>query len=139
MQANRSLHELTPASLPKRQRKHQIIGLMKKIEAIIKPFKLEEVRTALDEIGIEEMTVSEVKAFGRQHAHKEVYRGTEFPVASLPEMKIELVLQDSCTDEAVAAIIKGTKTSKSGPGRIFVSQIDDAVHSHVNELAASVD
>ena len=109
---------------------------MKKIEAIIKPFKLEEVKNALDEIGIEEMTVSEVKAFGRKHAHTEVYRGTEFPVASLPEMKIELVLQDSRTDAAVAAIIKGTNPTKVSKCRVFVSQIDDAAHRHTAELVA---
>jgi len=88
---------------------HQTNKLMKKIEAIIKPFKLDEVKDALDEIGIEEMTVSEVKAFGRPNVHVEVYRGTEFPVGSVPEIKIELMVAENQAEAAVAAIAKGAR------------------------------
>jgi nitrogen regulatory protein P-II 1 len=102
---------------------------MKKIEAIIKPFKLDEVKNALEEIGIEDMTVSEVKAFGRPKVHTEVYRGIEFPVGSVPEIKIELVLPDGQAEAAVAAIVKGTKATKLNPGKVFVSQVDDAIRS----------
>ena len=108
---------------------------MKKIEAIIKPSRLDAVQNALDEIGIEEMTVSEVKAFGRQKTHKEVYRGTEFPVGFLPEIKIELVLPDGQLDAAVAAITKGTKTA-NGSGKVLVSQVDDPVVSHSGRMVA---
>ncbi len=114
--------------------KHQTIARMKKIEAIIKPFRLDEVKNALGELGLEEMTVSDVKAFGRQKAHREVYRGTEFQVGFLPEVKIELILQDSRMDAAVAAIIKGSKTARTGSGKVFVSQIDDAIAGHAEAM-----
>src|SRR6187549_2060353 len=100
---------------------------MKKIEAIIKPFKLEEVKDALGEIGIEGMTVSEVKGFGRQKGHTEIYRGSEYTVDFLPKIKLELVIADSQVDAAVATIVKSAKTGKIGDGKVFVTTIDDAV------------
>jgi nitrogen regulatory protein P-II 1 len=107
---------------------------MKKIEAIIKPFKLDDVMNALDEIGIEDMTVSEVKAFGRPNIHTEVYRGIEFPVGSVPEIKIELMIPDNLVDAAVAAIVKGTKATKLNPGKVLVFQVDDVVRSQSRSL-----
>src|SRR3979409_1134437 len=91
---------------------------MKKIEAIIKPFKLEEVKDALAEIGIEGMTVSEVKGFGRQKGHTEIYRGSEYTVDFLPKIKLEIVLSDGQADNAVAAIVKSAKTGKIGDGKV---------------------
>ena len=102
---------------------------MKKIEAIIKPFKLEEVKDALSEIGIEGMTVSEVKGFGRQKGHTEIYRGSEYTVDFLPKIKIELVVADGQTDAAVGAIVKAAKTGKIGDGKVFVSTVE-AGHPH---------
>src|SRR5713226_5488530 len=99
---------------------------MKKIEAIIKPFKLEEVRDALSGIGITGMTVTEVKGFGRQKGHSEIYRGSEYTVEFLPKVKIEIVLSDSQAEEAVAVIIKAAKTGKIGDGKVFVSTINHA-------------
>ena len=106
---------------------------MKKIEAIIKPFKLEEVKDALSEIGIEGMTVSEVKGFGRQKGHTEIYRGSEYTVDFLPKIKIELVIADGQKDAAVAAIIKAAKTGKIGDGKVFVSTIEDAIRIRTEE------
>jgi nitrogen regulatory protein PII len=106
---------------------------MKKIEAIIKPFKLEEVKDALHELGIQGMTVSEVKGFGRQKGHTEIYRGSEYTVDFLPKLKIEVVLTDTQVDGAVAAIIKGAKTGKIGDGKIFVSNIEEAVRIRTDE------
>ena len=106
---------------------------MKKIEAIIKPFKLEEVKDALSEIGIEGMTVSEVKGFGRQKGHTEIYRGSEYTVDFLPKIKIEVVLADSLSSQAVDAIIKAAKTGKIGDGKVFVSSIDDAIRIRTEE------
>jgi nitrogen regulatory protein PII len=94
---------------------------MKKIEAIIKPFKLEEVKDALSEIGIEGMTVTEVKGFGRQKGHTEIYRGSEYTVDFLPKIKLELVLGEDRVHAAVAAIVKTAKTGKIGDGKVFVS------------------
>ncbi|HEX7571440.1 MAG TPA: P-II family nitrogen regulator [Verrucomicrobiae bacterium] len=99
---------------------------MKKIEAIIKPFKLNEVKEALNELGIQGMTVIEVKGFGRQKGHTEIYRGSEYTVDFLPKMKIETVLPDAQVPAAVQAIIKAAKTGKIGDGKVFVSTIDDA-------------
>jgi nitrogen regulatory protein PII len=99
---------------------------MKKIEAIIKPFKLQEVKDALSEIGILGMTVTEVKGFGRQKGHTEIYRGSEYTVDFLPKVKIETVVSDNQVDQAVSAIIKAAKTGKIGDGKIFVSSIDEA-------------
>jgi nitrogen regulatory protein PII len=106
---------------------------MKKIEAIIKPFKLEEVKDALHELGIQGMTVSEVKGFGRQKGHTEIYRGSEYTVDFLPKLKIEVVLTDTQVEAAVAAIIKGAKTGKIGDGKIFVSNIEEAVRIRTDE------
>jgi len=106
---------------------------MKKIEAIIKPFKLEEVKDALGEIGIEGMTVTEVKGFGRQKGHTEIYRGSEYTVDFLPKIKLELVLADKQVDAAVAAIIKGAKTGKIGDGKVFVSPVEQAVRIRTDE------
>jgi nitrogen regulatory protein PII len=106
---------------------------MKKIEAIIKPFKLEEVKDALGEVGIEGMTVSEVKGFGRQKGHTEIYRGSEYTVDFLPKIKIELVLPDPMVETAVSAIIKSAKTGKIGDGKIFVSPVDEAVRIRTEE------
>ena len=106
---------------------------MKKIEAIIKPFKLEEVKEALAEIGVEGMTVSEVKGFGRQKGHTEIYRGSEYTVDFLPKVKLELVLPDNRTEAAVAAIIKAAKTGKIGDGKIFVSAVEEAVRIRTDE------
>ena len=99
---------------------------MKKIEAIIKPFKLEAVKDALNNIGIHGLTVSEVKGFGRQKGHTEIYRGSEYTVDFLPKMKIETMLPDALVDQAVAAIIEAAKTGKIGDGKVFVSKIEDA-------------
>src|SRR5512137_1811147 len=104
---------------------------MKKIEAIIKPFKLEEVKDALGEVGIEGMTVSEVKGFGCQKGHTEIYRGSEYTVDFLP--KIEVVISDDRLDAAVAAIVKTAKTGKIGDGKVFVSHIEEAVRIRTEE------
>jgi len=106
---------------------------MKKIEAIVKPFKLEEVKDALGEIGITGMTVSEVKGFGRQKGHTEIYRGSEYTVDFLPKIKLELVLPDAMADQAVAVIIKSAKTGKIGDGKVFVSNIEEAIRIRTEE------
>ena len=106
---------------------------MKKIEAIIKPFKLEEVKDALGEIGIEGMTVTEVKGFGRQKGHTEIYRGSEYTVDFLPKIKIELVIGDEKLDEAINVIVKAAKTGKIGDGKVFVSTVEEAVRIRTEE------
>jgi nitrogen regulatory protein P-II 1 len=106
---------------------------MKKIEAIIKPFKLNDVKTALNEIGIQGMTVTEVKGFGRQKGHTEIYRGSEYTVDFLPKIKIESVLPDALAEQAVQAIVKAAKTGKIGDGKVFVSTIDDAYRIRTEE------
>jgi nitrogen regulatory protein P-II 1 len=106
---------------------------MKKIEAIVKPFKLEEVKDALGEVGITGMTVSEVKGFGRQKGHTEIYRGSEYTVDFLPKVKIELVLPDSQADSAVAVIVKSAKTGKIGDGKVFISEIEEAIRIRTEE------
>jgi nitrogen regulatory protein P-II 1 len=106
---------------------------MKKVEAIIKPFKLEEVKDALGEVGIEGMTVSEVKGFGRQKGHTEIYRGSEYTVDFLPKIKIEMVLPDNRVEAAVQAIVGSAKTGKIGDGKIFVSAIDEAIRIRTEE------
>ena len=110
---------------------------MKKIEAIIKPFKLEEVKDALSSIGATGMTVSEVKGFGRQKGHTEIYRGSEYTVDFLPKVKVELVLPDSMVDSAVEAIVKAARTGKIGDGKVFVSPIDNAVRIRTEETGDS--
>jgi nitrogen regulatory protein P-II 1 len=106
---------------------------MKKIEAILKPFKLEEVKDALAEIGIEGMTVSEVKGFGRQKGHTEIYRGSEYNMDFLPKIKIELVVADDRADNAIAAVVHSAKTGKIGDGKIFVTSIEQAVRIRTEE------
>ena len=106
---------------------------MKKIEAIIKPFKLEEVKENLGLIGIHGMTVIEVKGFGRQKGHTELYRGAEYIVDFLPKVKIEVVLSDNQLDEATNAIIEAAKTDKIGDGKIFVSNVEQAIRIRTGE------
>ena len=106
---------------------------MKKIEAIIKPFKLEDVKEALSGLGVEGMTVSEVKGFGRQKGHTEIYRGSEYTVDFLPKIKIEVVLGDSQVTPAVDAIVKAAKTGKIGDGKVFVSTIENAIRIRTEE------
>ena len=110
---------------------------MKKIEAIIKPFRLEEVKDLLQALGIQGMTVSEVKGFGRQKGHTEVYRGAEYTVDFLPKLKVEVVVADGQVDEAVTAIIRGAKTGKIGDGKIFVSSVQDAIRIRTDERGES--
>ncbi|MAB01419.1 MAG: transcriptional regulator [Rhodobacteraceae bacterium] len=106
---------------------------MKKIEAIIKPFKLDEVKEALQEIGIQGLSVIEVKGFGRQKGHTELYRGAEYVVDFLPKVKIEVVLSDNQLDEATNAIIEAAKTDKIGDGKIFVSNVEQAIRIRTGE------
>ena len=106
---------------------------MKKIEAIIKPFKLEDVKDALSALGVEGMTVSEVKGFGRQKGHTEIYRGSEYTVDFLPKIKIEVVLADSMVTSAVEAVVKAAKTGKIGDGKVFVSNIENAIRIRTEE------
>ncbi len=106
---------------------------MKKIEAIVKPFKMEDVKEALAEIGIEGMTVSEVKGFGRQKGHTEIYRGSEYTVDFLPKVKFEIVLKDDLVAKAVDTIVSAAKTGKIGDGKVFVLPVEDAVRIRTNE------
>lgn len=106
---------------------------MKKIEAIIKPFKLEEVKDALAEIGVEGMTVSEVKGFGRQKGHTEIYRGSEYTVDFLPKIKMEIVVADSMAEKASEVIIKAAKTGKIGDGKIFILPVNEAIRIRTDE------
>jgi nitrogen regulatory protein PII len=106
---------------------------VKKIEAIIKPFKLTEVKDALHELGIAGMTVTEVKGFGRQKGHTEIYRGSEYTVDFLPKIKIETVIADNQVKAAVEAIVKAAKTGKIGDGKVFVSNIEEAVRIRTDE------
>ncbi|MGA0408242.1 MAG: P-II family nitrogen regulator [Limisphaerales bacterium] len=106
---------------------------MKKIEAIIKPFKIDEVREALSEVGVVGMSVSEVKGFGRQKGHKEIYRGSEYNVDFLPKVKIEMVLSDEKVEEVIDAIRNAANTDKIGDGKIFVVPVEQAVRIRTNE------
>jgi nitrogen regulatory protein PII len=106
---------------------------MKKVEAIIKPFKLEEVKDALAEVGIEGMTVTEVKGFGRQKGHTEIYRGSEYTVDFLPKIKVEIVMDDDAVERALAAIIKAAKTGKIGDGKVFVTEVGQAIRIRTEE------
>ncbi len=114
-------------------RKPMLAAPMKKIEAIIKPFKLEEVKDALREAGVEGMTVSEVKGFGRQKGHTEIYRGSEYTVDFLPKVKIEVVVGDGEVNGAVSAIVKAAKTGKIGDGKVFVSPVAEAIRIRTEE------
>ena len=106
---------------------------MKKIEAIIKPFKLDEVKEALQEVGVQGITVTEAKGFGRQKGHTELYRGAEYVVDFLPKVKIEVVLSDDMLDKAVESIQKAAKTGRIGDGKIFISSIEDAIRIRTGE------
>ena len=110
---------------------------MKKIEAIIKPFKMEDVKEALSEIGIEGMTVSEVKGFGRQKGHTEIYRGSEYTVDFLPKVKFEIVIADERVQRAVDAIVQSAKTGKIGDGKVFILPIEDAIRIRTEERGDS--
>lgn len=109
---------------------------MKKIEAIIKPFKMEDVKEALAEIGVEGMTVSEVKGFGRQKGHTEIYRGSEYTVDFLPKVKLEIVLTDELASRAVNVITQAAKTGKIGDGKVFVSDVEQAIRIRTDERGA---
>ncbi|HYG31755.1 MAG TPA: P-II family nitrogen regulator [Methylophilaceae bacterium] len=106
---------------------------MKKLEAIIKPFKLDEVREALSEIGVNGLTVTEVKGFGRQKGHTELYRGAEYVVDFLPKIKIELVVPDNLVEGAMEAIIKSARTGKIGDGKIFVTNVEQVIRIRTGE------
>ncbi|MCG3112257.1 MAG: P-II family nitrogen regulator [Candidatus Manganitrophus sp.] len=106
---------------------------MKKIEAIIKPFKLEEVKKALNDVGIVGMTVTEVKGYGRQKGHKELYRGAEYTVEFVPKLKIEIALSDKDVDKAVATILASAKTGSIGDGKIFVTDLEGAIRIRTGE------
>ena len=110
---------------------------MKKIEAIVKPFKLDEIKEALGDLGIAGMTVTEVKGFGRQKGHTEIYRGSEYTVDFLPKIKIELVVSEEQTEAAVDAIVKTAKTGKIGDGKVFVSAIEEATRIRTDEKGDS--
>lgn len=107
---------------------------MKKIEAIIKPFKLDEVRETLSEIGVSGMTVTEVKGFGRQKGHTELYRGAEYVVDFLPKIKLELVVADEQVDGAIEAIITAARTGKIGDGKIFVTSVEKIIRIRTGEI-----
>ena len=109
---------------------------MKKIEAIIKPFKLEEVKEALNELGLKGLTVTEVKGFGRQKGHTELYRGAEYVVDFLPKVKIEVVLEDALVDRAVEAIQNAANTGRIGDGKIFVIPIEEVIRIRTGERGA---
>ena len=106
---------------------------MKKIEAVVKPFKLDEVREALSEIGVTGLTVTEVKGFGRQKGHTELYRGAEYVVDFLPKVKVEVVLQDDLCERAVEAIVKAARTGKIGDGKIFVTAVEQVIRIRTGE------
>jgi nitrogen regulatory protein P-II 1 len=110
---------------------------MKKIEAVIKPFKLDEVREALSEIGVSGLTVTEVKGFGRQKGHTELYRGAEYVVDFLPKVKIEIVVAESAVESAIDSIIKAARTGKIGDGKIFVMPVDQVVRIRTGETGES--
>ena len=106
---------------------------MKKIEAIIKPFKLDEVKEALNEIGSQGMTLTEVKGYGRQKGHTELYRGAEYVVDFIPKLKIEIVVPDSLVEKAIEAILNSAKTGKIGDGKIFVTNVEEAIRIRTGE------
>ena len=108
-------------------------GHMKKIEAIVKPFKMEDVKEALTEVGVEGMTVTEVKGFGRQKGHTEIYRGSEYTVDFLPKVKFEIVLGDDRVQKAVDAIVAAAKTGKIGDGKVFVLPVEEAIRIRTEE------
>ncbi|SMO35484.1 P-II family nitrogen regulator [Ruegeria faecimaris] len=109
---------------------------MKKIEAIIKPFKLDEVKEALQDVGVQGLSVIEVKGFGRQKGHTELYRGAEYVVDFLPKVKVEVVLDDDLVDAAIEAIVSAAKTDKIGDGKIFVSPVEQAIRIRTGETGS---
>lgn len=111
---------------------------MKKVEAIIKPFKLEEVKEALATVGIQGMTVTEVKGFGRQKGHKELYRGAEYVVEFLPKVKVEIVVSDDKVQSVIDAIVKAASTGRIGDGKIFVYNVESAIRIRTGEIGESV-
>ena len=115
----------------------KLVIVMKKIEAIIRPFKLEDVKEALSALGVDGMTVSEVKGFGRQKGHTEIYRGSEYTSDFLPKIRVEIVLPDNQVSQAVKVIIESARTGKIGDGKIFVSTIDDAIRIRTGEVDES--
>jgi nitrogen regulatory protein PII len=121
---------------PWQQQKQKPQLVMKKIEAIIKPFKLDEVKDALGNIGVTGMTVSEVKGFGRQKGHTEIYRGSEYTVDLLPKIKLEIVVGDEQAQEAVAVIVSAARTGKIGDGKVFITTIEEAVRIRTAETGA---
>ena len=121
------------ASLATGTNKNPMQTEMKKIEAIIKPYKLEEVRDALSEAGVAGMTVTEVRGFGRQKGHTELFRGSEYMVDFLPKVRIEIVVSDCNAQAAVAAVVKGARTGKIGDGKIFVANVEEAVRIRTEE------
>jgi nitrogen regulatory protein P-II 1 len=106
---------------------------MKKIEAIIRPFKLDDVREALSEIGVRGMTLTEVKGYGRQKGHTELYRGSEYKIDFLPKIKIEIIAADSMVENIVSTIVKGARTGQVGDGKIFVSPVEDVIRVRTEE------
>jgi nitrogen regulatory protein P-II 1 len=116
-----------------RNKERPVVKAMKKIEAIIKPFKLDEVKEALNEIGLKGITVTEAKGFGRQKGHTELYRGAEYVVDFLPKVKIELVLEDEMVEKAIEAIRTAAQTGRIGDGKIFVSSVEEAVRIRTGE------
>jgi nitrogen regulatory protein P-II 1 len=110
---------------------------MKKIEAVVKPFKLDEVREALSELGVTGLTVTEVKGFGRQKGHTELYRGAEYVVDFLPKVKVEVILQDALAERAIEAIVKAARTGKIGDGKIFVTEVEQVVRIRTGESGES--
>jgi nitrogen regulatory protein P-II 1 len=116
---------------------HPYCRIMKKIEAIIKPFKLEEVKEALAEAGVQGMTVTEVKGFGRQKGHTEIYRGSEYTVDFLPKVKVEVVVDDSSADMIAQVIVKSANTGKVGDGKVFVSPVEQAIRIRTGETGSS--
>ena len=109
---------------------------MKKIEAVIKPFKLDEVKEALNKLGIKGMTITEVKGYGRQKGHKEIYRGAEYMVDLIPKIKIEIVLEDSLVEQAVQTIMQAARTDKIGDGKIFILNVEDVIRVRTGERGA---
>ena len=112
------------------------VGAVKKIEAIIKPFKTEAVKDALSAVGIEGMTLSEVRGFGRQKGHSEIYRGSEYTVDFLPKVKFEIVVADDVAQRVVEAILQSAKTGKIGDGKVFVTQVEEAIRIRTDEHGA---
>jgi nitrogen regulatory protein PII len=110
---------------------------MKKIEAIIRPFKLDDVKEALLEEGIRGMTITEVRGYGRQKGHKETYRGSEYQIEFVPKIKIEIIVDDSITEKAVEAILRTAKTGQVGDGKIFISTIEDVIRIRTDESGPS--